>query len=434
VLPRFGPEVATAWLAVVLLLLALSTFGNNWLRSVFSTNEMQFMLLASAVWVILAIDQVLATFVVNDISSFVFSQILMGDISLVALVAALTAFAVLASTFALARGLREPPPDVLDTRRPMPILARLEDFGKVGALALMECRLMARNKRPRHYLIMAFLFSTAYLMLILVNERVFDPVVFGSVIGLFASGGFVLNYGQLMFSWESGFFDGLLQFFDDLARDRFSPRDRLSAYRVADSPEEALACLLEAKRLCVLLDSPRRHAETLVNEAAVHISEGRVSHARAIAEAAQKLAQEARSVRLMHLAVGIEVDCHLADGDPDAACLRFDEAISIDRAADVSLYAGTIERQRRQLTWVRHGRTAFASTYEGDLLWELRPLRDRLTLEALRDWVQHQEGMASVGTVSVLDRLKEHGFRGTAAYLEHIGVGRGMGQELSGSS
>jgi uncharacterized protein (TIGR00730 family) len=42
-----------------------------------------------------------------------------------------------------------------------------------------------------------------------------------------------------------GFFDGLLQFFDDLARDRFSPRDRLSAYRVADSPEEALACLME---------------------------------------------------------------------------------------------------------------------------------------------------------------------------------------------
>jgi hypothetical protein len=148
--------------------------------------------------------------VVNDISSFLLSKILLGDLSLLMLVAALTGFALVASTIALARGLREAPPDALDSRTPVPVLDRLEDYGKVGALVLMECRLMARNKRPRHYLIMAFLFSTAYLMLILVNQGAFDPVFFGAVIGLFASGGFALNYGQLMFSWESAFFDGLL--------------------------------------------------------------------------------------------------------------------------------------------------------------------------------------------------------------------------------
>jgi hypothetical protein len=39
VLPRFGPEPAAAWLAVVLLLLVASTYGNNWLRSVFSLDH-----------------------------------------------------------------------------------------------------------------------------------------------------------------------------------------------------------------------------------------------------------------------------------------------------------------------------------------------------------------------------------------------------------
>ena len=67
-----------------------------------------------------------------------------------------------------------------------------------------------RNKRPRHYFLMSILFSTAYLLFLLINPQTSRGAVFGAIIGLFASGGFALNYGQLMFAWESTFFDGLL--------------------------------------------------------------------------------------------------------------------------------------------------------------------------------------------------------------------------------
>jgi hypothetical protein len=86
----------------------------------------------------------------------------------------------------------------------------LSTLGPVGQLVVLECKLMLRNRRPKHYLLVSLLFSTVYLVFLLSNPSTFGGMVLGAVVGLFASGGFVLNYGQLMFSWESSYFNGLL--------------------------------------------------------------------------------------------------------------------------------------------------------------------------------------------------------------------------------
>jgi hypothetical protein len=86
----------------------------------------------------------------------------------------------------------------------------LKDRGILVELIVTELRLMWRNRRPRHYLVMSVLFSTAYLLFLLANKTSYSGIVFGGIIGLFASGGFALNYGQLMFAWESAYYDGLL--------------------------------------------------------------------------------------------------------------------------------------------------------------------------------------------------------------------------------
>jgi hypothetical protein len=54
------------------------------------------------------------------------------------------------------------------------------------------------------------MFSTVYLVFFLAWPGLFEGPALGAVIGLFASGGFVLNYGQLMFAWDSSYMDGML--------------------------------------------------------------------------------------------------------------------------------------------------------------------------------------------------------------------------------
>jgi hypothetical protein len=116
----------------------------------------------------------------------------------------------LTSTIVLRQSLRAP---VFIPRRKRVRRVNLQlpsHFGLTGRLMLLEVLLLWRNRRPRHYLLVSVLFSTMYLILMLAAKSNFSGHAIDALIGLFASGGFVLNYGQLMFSWDSTHFDGLL--------------------------------------------------------------------------------------------------------------------------------------------------------------------------------------------------------------------------------
>ena len=210
VYPVYPAAGAAFWLLAVVFCLFLSTFLNNWVRSVLTSSELLFIMLACLVWLLVAADTVLGTFVLNDFSIFLFEGLLEGDSMLILLVSALTIFVLILSSFSLYNSLVRSSFRPIARRRSWARVERLFGSGPVGALVLLELRMMFRNKRPRHYFLMSVLFSTAYLLFLLINPNTSSGAIFGAIIGLFASGGFALNYGQLMFAWESSFFDGLL--------------------------------------------------------------------------------------------------------------------------------------------------------------------------------------------------------------------------------
>ncbi len=81
----------------------------------------------------------------------------------------------------------------------------LEKFGKAGTLMNLELKLIWRNKRSRMGAIMSVL-MLAY-PLIFMGSPSLENSGFKLFLGLFITGFFALNYGQLMLSWNSEHFD-----------------------------------------------------------------------------------------------------------------------------------------------------------------------------------------------------------------------------------
>jgi hypothetical protein len=86
----------------------------------------------------------------------------------------------------------------------------LNRFGKTGELAALELKLILRHKRPRSALMMGFFFLL-YGFIMYKPEAIANNEL-GMVIfaAIFITGIFIITYGQFMFGWQSGHFDGLL--------------------------------------------------------------------------------------------------------------------------------------------------------------------------------------------------------------------------------
>lgn len=83
----------------------------------------------------------------------------------------------------------------------------LRNFGPVGELINVEAKLILRNKRPRN-----ILFLSAFLLLyglIFYGEDKYSENFSGIFlfVGIFVTGIFMINYGQLLFSWQGSHFD-----------------------------------------------------------------------------------------------------------------------------------------------------------------------------------------------------------------------------------
>ncbi|MBL3654762.1 DUF5687 family protein [Fulvivirga sediminis] len=76
-------------------------------------------------------------------------------------------------------------------------------------LITLELRLILRNKRPRSMLLMS-LFFILYGFLFYTKDSYMDGYAMLIFVGIFITGGFMINYGQFSFSWESGYFDTFL--------------------------------------------------------------------------------------------------------------------------------------------------------------------------------------------------------------------------------
>ena len=82
-------------------------------------------------------------------------------------------------------------------------------FGHTGDLVANEIKLILRNKRPRS----AFIMSSVLLfygLIFYTNPVYAHKEGFKVFCGMFMTGVFIINYGQFMFGWQGGHFDGFL--------------------------------------------------------------------------------------------------------------------------------------------------------------------------------------------------------------------------------
>lgn len=208
--PTFGTTAAIAWTLGGFALLLVSNFANLYLRTLLQKQEGLFLTILGGLLVIGFLDEYVGAHVIRTISEGLFTPLLSMDaFTILALVVFVMGAAVFAGA-AIYESVRGTAVDLVPPRRAGRLYEFAERWSVMGHLVWLELRLMSRNKRPRHYLVVSLLFSTVYLVFLLASPAVFGEFVFAAVMGLFASGGFVLNYGQLMFGWDSQHFDGII--------------------------------------------------------------------------------------------------------------------------------------------------------------------------------------------------------------------------------
>ncbi|MEI6884554.1 MAG: DUF5687 family protein [Bacteroidota bacterium] len=85
----------------------------------------------------------------------------------------------------------------------------LASFGIPGKLALMEIKLILRNNRPRSFLMLSGMFLFYGLLIYPPHSRSAGEGMF-LFVGLLITGIFMMQYGQLIMSWESRSFDKIV--------------------------------------------------------------------------------------------------------------------------------------------------------------------------------------------------------------------------------
>lgn len=84
----------------------------------------------------------------------------------------------------------------------------VEQWGEIGRFISLEIKLIWRNKRTRTAFFTALFFSY-YGIFFVMNPSIKNDNMF-LFAAIFTTGGFIINYGQYLFAWESSYWDRLL--------------------------------------------------------------------------------------------------------------------------------------------------------------------------------------------------------------------------------
>lgn len=204
----YGTMGPWLWLGGVVGLVVLSNGLNLLARALLTGGVAQVAGLVVFVAALVLADVALGLDLAATLSTPLFGGLLAGNpLPLVAIVAALVAVGVATNRLLLRRLYPAAGGHAGDVVAWTP--AFVPGRGPVYNLVLLELKLMWRHKRPRTYAVMAGIFGTVYVAVLLAGTGT-DSLFVTTFVGVFASGIFALNYGQLMFSWESAYFDGHL--------------------------------------------------------------------------------------------------------------------------------------------------------------------------------------------------------------------------------
>lgn len=207
--PIHGGGAAIVWLTGIVCCILITHYLNTILRVMVDRYARVILILAILLVGVQLVDASMGTGVVNDLSALVFFPLAKGNLLILSGLASLLVATALLSTQALRLNLHASRNGGVHRRRVLPFNIT---FGRspIANLILLELMLMWRNKRSKQYVLISVGVSTAYTALLLSDFNALFGSVMAAAVGLFASGVFALNYGQLMFAWESRYFDGLM--------------------------------------------------------------------------------------------------------------------------------------------------------------------------------------------------------------------------------
>lgn len=85
-------------------------------------------------------------------------------------------------------------------------LSWLDQLGNLGTFLKNDIRLLKRNKRAKSTLLMSFLFLFYGLLFLTDAIEAYKAPIWKIFAGIFVSGGFLLNFGQFVPSWDSSYY------------------------------------------------------------------------------------------------------------------------------------------------------------------------------------------------------------------------------------
>ena len=210
----YPASTSLSWLAGIVAILGLSNYLVICINLALVRRALPVWLLGGGTCGLIALDYWQQWGYTNALSSAVFDSLLGpgGPVLGLALLAATCLLFGLTCRLLKDHLHDEAPSEKGFTTGSQSLLDRLASLGPVGQLMALEIKLAIRNKRPRQILWSALMVAAAGLIyFILLAHHSSDYFTFYHIFwGLFLTSGFMINYGQLMFGWESLYFDGHL--------------------------------------------------------------------------------------------------------------------------------------------------------------------------------------------------------------------------------
>jgi hypothetical protein len=209
--PAAAPAGEAGWAVGVLLAVAFTEFANGFLRAVWDRNATLVLGGAGGLAGLVAIGQAVGVNVLSPVSAWLFGGMGAGEVLPLAVLGAATAGMAVAAH----RALRErryavlerasgwSPSSVVPTR----LLDEQWSTNPVLSLALLDARLILRNKRPRQMLSAGLPLLGLFGVLFLTSK---PPPMNVLLFSFLLSGYLGMTYGQFGVAWHGSHFDGLL--------------------------------------------------------------------------------------------------------------------------------------------------------------------------------------------------------------------------------
>ena len=200
---------AWVWFASLLILIFFNNFFVGYLKRQLSGKPKVVGIFALLLALIMFMDY-FNVFSLSEISSNLFGYILESPLLIVVPFGLLTGIYIV--NFRFLRSRLYPEEISVKKQRKMDSLGNisyLKSLGKTGSIIALELKLIWRNKRTRTIVYMAPLFLL-YGFFFYPQEMYSDGFFFLIFVGVFMTGGMMLNYVNYAFAYESNYFDAIL--------------------------------------------------------------------------------------------------------------------------------------------------------------------------------------------------------------------------------